>query len=63
MKFIELGTEGSVTESHGIINLPFGENDKLFDLTRKLTKGCVILFEPLYHLILSEGEDAAYKLT
>ena len=63
VKFIELGTGGSVTESHGIINLPFGEIDKLFDLTSKLPKGCVVIFEPLSHLILSEGEDATYKFT
>lgn len=61
MKFIEISPTGkTVSEDNGIIKLPVSELDKFFDLTSKLPKDCAIIFEPLTHLILSEGEAKIY---
>lgn len=61
MKFIEISPTGkTVSEDNGIVKLPVSELDKFFDLTSKLPKDCAIIFEPLTHLIVSEGEAEMY---
>lgn len=61
MKFIEISSTGkTVSEDNGIVKLPVSELDKFFDLTSKLPKDCAIIFEPLTHLIVSEGEAEMY---
>ena len=62
MKFIEISpTIKTISEDGGIIKLPVTELDKFFDLTSKLPKDCAIIFEPLTHLIISEGETEIYE--
>jgi hypothetical protein len=62
IKFIEISSSGkTVSEDNGIIKLPVAELDKFFDLTSKLPKDCAIIFEPLTHLIVSEGETKTYE--
>jgi hypothetical protein len=62
MKFIEISLTGkTVSDDNGIIKLPVTELDKFFDLTSKLPKDCAIIFEPLTHLIVSEGEAETYE--
>jgi len=64
MKFIELsGTEDKLVEKDGIIILPARELDSFFDLTGKLPAGCALIFEPLSHMLLAEGEDRTYSFT
>lgn len=61
MKFIEISsTEKTVSEDEGIIKLPASELDKFFDLTSKLPKDCAIVFEPLTHMIVKDGEMETY---
>lgn len=61
MKFIELSsTEEKLVERDGVIMLPMKELDSFFDLTGKLPAGCAIVFEPLSHMLLTEGEETAY---
>lgn len=61
MKFIELScTEEKLMEKDGVIILPKNELDSFFDLTSKLPAGCALIFEPLSHMLLTEGEDLTY---
>lgn len=61
MKFIELSsTEEKLMEKDGVIILPNSELDSFFDLTSKLPAGCALIFEPLSHMLLTEGEDLTY---
>ncbi|MBC7086468.1 MAG: DUF3795 domain-containing protein [Methanomethylovorans sp.] len=62
MKFIELSfTEEKVVEKDGVIMLPMSELDSFFELTSKLPSGCALIFEPLSHMIVTEGENICYN--
>jgi len=64
MKFIELSsTADELVEKDGVILLPTIELDSFFDLTSKLPAGCALIFEPLSHMLLAEGEDLTYSFT
>lgn len=61
MKFMELSfNEEKLVEKDGVIMLPMNELDSFFDLTSKLPAGCALIFEPLSHILLTEGEDLTY---
>lgn len=64
MKFIEISsTEDELTEKDSVIVLPVSELNSFFDLTSKLPKGCALIFEPLSHMLLAEGEGLTYSFT